>query len=152
MEIKVSGSVVGNRVTMKLGPSVVAVVTESIFVLYSIPLHHFICLGIVGSLVAKWTGLCFAWSREWVYIYVSSTSHTEFVSFIPLFLLAWMPSQCFWQVGWAQCPQGLCGEAVRCWGRKFIHKGLKAFLWGNSTTNKWNSPGNVLWFWAVWNS
>lgn len=61
METKVNSSVVGNRVTMKLGPSVVPVGTESILVLCSVPLHHFISSVTAGSLVDKWTGLRFHW-------------------------------------------------------------------------------------------
>lgn len=59
METKVNSGVVANRVTMKLGPSVVPVGTETVLVLCCIPLHHFISLGTAGSLVDEWTGLGF---------------------------------------------------------------------------------------------
>lgn len=67
----------------------------------------------------------FAWRRGAVGN-VIPTSHTDFVSFIPLFLLALMPSQCYWQGKWAQGPQCLCGPAVRCWSYPCI-KGSELF-------------------------
>lgn len=72
METKVNSSVVGNRVTMKLGPSVVPVDTESILVLCSVPLHRFISSGTAGGLVDKWTGLSFhwGWGAAWAYVFI----------------------------------------------------------------------------------
>lgn len=94
MEKKVNSSVVGNRVTMKFGPSV-PVGTESILVLCSVLLHHFISLGTAGGLVDKLTAFPEGKGRWGMYLYVIPTSHTDFVSPIPLFLSALMSSQCY---------------------------------------------------------
>lgn len=59
METKVNSGVVENRVTMKLGSSVVTAGTETVLVLCCVPLHHFISLGTAGGLVEKWAGLHF---------------------------------------------------------------------------------------------
>lgn len=74
METKVNSGVVANRVTMKLGPSVVPVGTETVLVLCCIPLHHFISLGTAGSLVDEWTGLGFDWGGC---IYMSTLPSTQ---------------------------------------------------------------------------
>lgn len=134
METKVNSSVEGNRVTMKLGPSVVPVGTESILVLSCVPLHHFISLGTADGLVDKWTGLRFDWGGC-IYMSTLPPTQTLFPSFLPSFRL-WTWSQFSWQGGWARCPQCLCGAAVRCWARKSMHKRLKAFLWGKSSPKK----------------
>lgn len=151
METKVNSSVVGNKVTMKLVPSVVPVGTESVLVLCCVPLHHFISLGTAGSLVDKWTGLHFDWGGC-IYMSTLPPTQTLFPSSLSSSQL-WTLSQFSWQGRWARCPQCLCA-AVRCWVRKAMHKGLKAFLWEKSSPDKINVPGTVLWFWdqVAWHS
>lgn len=130
---KVNSGVVENRVTMKLGSSVITVGTETVLVLCCVPLHHFISLGTAGGLVEKWAGIHFGWGG---WIYTSSLPSTQTVPFILFSSQLWTSSQFSWQGGWAWCPQCLCGAAVRCWAGKLQLKALKAFLWSKSSPKK----------------